>query len=72
MKQVWDRTEVFLESEQRIADQTRNICVNGWLKEIEIEEIRHRCKFINLQLIDADQFAFVEIELITHFQMIMK
>ena len=32
----------------------------GSLK-IDIEEIRHRYKFINLQLIDAEQFAFTEI-----------
>ena len=32
----------------------------GSLK-IDIEEIRHRYEFINLQLTDAEQFAFTEI-----------
>lgn len=38
MRQVWYRTRVFVESEQRIAEQVRQVCVNGWLKEIK--EIR--------------------------------
>ena len=32
----------------------------GSLK-IDIEEIRHRYQFINLQLTNAEQFAFTEI-----------
>ena len=36
MKQVWYRTRVFVESEQRIAEQVSHVCVNRWLKEIII------------------------------------
>lgn len=60
MRQVWYRTRVFVESEQRIAEQVRQVCVNGWLKEIK--EIRCRCKIINPQLICTEQFAFAEPE----------
>ena len=40
MKQIWDEKGVFQASEQRIVDQARMIRVNGWLTDIEIEEIR--------------------------------
>ena len=44
MKRIWDRKGLFQASEQRIADQAKQIRVNGWLTDIEIEEIRRRCE----------------------------
>ena len=31
-------------SEQRLADQARIIRLNGWLREVQIEELKYRCK----------------------------
>ena len=42
MKQIWDEKGLFQANEQRIVDQARMIRVNGWLTDIEIEEIRRR------------------------------
>ena len=42
MKQIWDEKGLFQGNEQRIVDQARMIRVNGWLTDIEIEEIRRR------------------------------
>ena len=39
MKQIWDEI-VFPVTEQRLADQARQIRTNKWLTDIEIEEIR--------------------------------
>lgn len=40
MKQIWDRIGLFEACEQRILDQTKLIWENGWLTDVEIEEIR--------------------------------
>ena len=42
MKKIWDEKGLFQANEQRIVDQARMIRVNGWLTEIEIEDIRRR------------------------------
>ena len=49
MKQIWDEKGVFQASEQRIVDQARMIRVNGWLTDIEIEEIRRRSEAVKDQ-----------------------
>ena len=54
MKQVWDTIGLFPATEQRLADQTRQIRVNRWLIEMEIDKIRHRFETINLQDEDID------------------
>ena len=43
MKKIWDEIRVFPVTEQRLADQTRQIRVNKWLRDTEIEEIDKRC-----------------------------
>ena len=40
MLAIWKEIGVFEVTEQRLADQVRAIKVNGWLSEVEIEEIR--------------------------------
>ena len=40
MLSIWNELGVFEVSEQRLADQTRAIRTNGWLSEIELEEIQ--------------------------------
>ena len=40
MKKIWDEIGVFPVTEQRLADQARQIRTNKWLTSIEIEEIR--------------------------------
>ena len=42
MKKTWDEEGLLQANEQRIVDQARMIRVNGWLTEIEIEDIRRR------------------------------
>ena len=42
MKRIWDEKGLFQANEQRIVDQARMIRVNGWLTDIEIEEIRRK------------------------------
>ena len=42
MKKIWDEIGVFPVTEQRLADQTRQIRVNKWLTDTEIEEIDRR------------------------------
>ena len=44
MKQIWDEIGVFSTTEQRLADQARQIRVNKWLTEMEIEEIKRMCQ----------------------------
>ena len=39
MKKIWDEIGVFPVTEQRLADQAREIRVNKWLTDTEIEEI---------------------------------
>ena len=41
---IWKEIGVFEVTEQRLADQVRAIKVNGWLSEVEIEEIRRNIK----------------------------
>ena len=40
MKKIWDEIGVFPVTEQRLADQTREIRTNKWFTNIEINEIR--------------------------------
>ena len=47
MKQIWDEIGVFAVTEQRLADQARQIRVNKWLTDVEIEEIEVRCQTPN-------------------------
>ena len=42
MKKIWDEIGVFPVTEQRLADQARQIRTNKWLTDIEIEEIRKK------------------------------
>ena len=42
MLAIWAEIGVFETSEQRLADQARAIKVNGWLSEVEIEEIKSK------------------------------
>ena len=44
MKQIWDKIGVFPITEQRLADQVRQIRRNNWLTDIEIEEIKRKCQ----------------------------
>ena len=44
MLTIWKEIGVFEVTEQRLADQVRAIKVNGWLSEVEIEEIRRNIK----------------------------
>ena len=44
MKQIWDEIGVFDMTEQRLADQARQIRTNKWLTDVEIEEIERRCQ----------------------------
>ena len=46
MKKIWDEIGVFPVTEQRLADQARQIQVNKWLTDTEIEEIDRRCRDI--------------------------
>ena len=49
MKKFWDEIGVFPVTEQRLADQARQIRVNKWLTDTEIEEIDRRCRDIIYQ-----------------------
>ena len=42
MKKTWDEIEVFPVTEQKLADQARQIRTNKWLTDIGIEEIRRK------------------------------
>ena len=42
MKKIWDKIGVFPGTEQRLADQARQIQTNKWLADKEIEEIRRK------------------------------
>ena len=42
MLAIWAEIGVFETSEERLADQARAIKVNGWLSEVEIEEIKRK------------------------------
>ena len=44
MKKIWDEIGVFPVTEQRLADQARQIRTNKWLTDIEIEKIRRNLK----------------------------
>ena len=46
MKKIWDGIGVFPVTEQRLADQARQIQVNKWLTDTDIEEIDRRCRDI--------------------------
>ena len=50
MKEIWERIGVFKASEQQLPNQAR---LNGWLTEVEIEEIRRRCERSDKQ-VEAD------------------
>ena len=40
MKKIWDEIEVLPVTEQRLADQVRQIRTKKWITDIEINEIR--------------------------------
>ena len=42
MKKIWDEIGVFPVTEQKLADQARQIRTNKWLTDIGIEEIRRK------------------------------
>ena len=42
MKKIWNQIGVFLVTEQRLADQARQIQTNKWLTDKEIKEIRRK------------------------------
>ena len=42
MKKMWDEIGIFPVTEQRLADQAREIRTNKWLTDIEIEEIERQ------------------------------
>ena len=44
MKKIWDEIGVFPVTNQKLADQVRQIWTNKWLIDIEIEEIRRKLK----------------------------
>ena len=46
MKKIWNGIGVFPVTEQRLADQARQIQVNKWLTDTNIEEIDRRCRDI--------------------------
>ena len=46
MKKIWDEIGVLLVIEQRLADQAKQIRVNKWLTDTEIEKIDRRCRDI--------------------------
>ena len=41
---IWEEIGVFEISEQRLADQARAIRRNGWLSEVELEEIKRELR----------------------------
>ena len=41
MLAIWEQLGEFETTEQRLADQARHICVNGWWSDLEMEEIQH-------------------------------
>ena len=43
MKQIWDDIGVFDVTEQRLADQARQVRLNKWLTDLEMEEIGRKC-----------------------------
>ena len=50
MKKLWDEIGVFLVTEQRLANQARQIRTNKWLTDIEIEEIRRKLEQKNTKV----------------------
>ena len=46
MKKIWDEIGVFSVTEQRLADQARQIRVSKWLTDTKLEEIDRRCRDI--------------------------
>ena len=46
MKKIWDEIGVFPVTEQRLADQARQIRVNKWLTDTEIKDIDRRYRDI--------------------------
>ena len=44
MKKIWDEIGVFPLTNQKLADQVRQIWTNKWLADVEIEEIRRKLK----------------------------
>ena len=42
MKHIWDERGIFESSEQRLADQARQIRTNDWLTTVEVEEIKRK------------------------------
>ena len=41
MLAIWEQSGEFETTEQRLVDQARHISVNGWLPDLEMEEIQH-------------------------------
>ena len=46
MKKMWDEIGLFPVTEQRLADQARQIRVNKWLSDTKIEKVDRRCQDI--------------------------
>ena len=44
MMKIWREIEVFEVTEQRLADEIRVIRTNGWLSEVELDEIHRKIK----------------------------
>ena len=44
MMKIWGEIGAFEVTEQRPADQTRVIRTNGWLSEVELDEIQRKIK----------------------------
>ena len=42
MKKIWNEIGVFLVTEQKLADQARQIRTNKWLTDMEIKEIKRK------------------------------
>ena len=42
LKKIWDEIGVFLVTEQKLADQARQIRTNKWLTDMEIKEIKRK------------------------------
>ena len=47
MKQIWNEICVFAVTGQSLADQARQIRMNKWLTDVEIEEIERICQTSN-------------------------
>ena len=69
MPNVWNELNVFEITEQRLADQTRAIRLNGWLSEIELEEIQRNAENghseVDIRVTSDDNDSTQRIELET-------